>query len=223
MTVEDRIRTLLRYDPKTGNLFWIACPVPAGQTQAATWGSLRNRPAGQRKENRILVVIDGRRYEAHQLAFFLHHGRWPAAGINHINGDGLDNRLVNLREASHEQSMQNRKQHRNNKSGFPGVRWHKRAGKWEAFVRYQGKLKYLGLFERAELAAEAARSARQELFGAFFRDASAGVDKEQNERKSWNATGRRVGTRQTTPAKSLKSGGSDGARTRDLRRDRPTL
>jgi hypothetical protein len=106
MTVEDRIRSLLRYDPKTGNLFWIACPVPAGQTQAATWESLKNRPAGQRKQNRILVVVDGRRYQAHQLAFFLHHGRWSAVGINHMNSNGLDNRLVNLREASHEQSMQ---------------------------------------------------------------------------------------------------------------------
>jgi hypothetical protein len=118
MTIEDRIRSLLRYDPKTGNLFWIACPVPDGQTQAATWESLKNRPAGQRK--------------------------------------------------------QNRKQHRNNKSGFPGVRWHKRAGKWEAFVRYHGKLKYLGLFETAELAAKAARSARQGVFGAFFRGATVG-------------------------------------------------
>jgi hypothetical protein len=106
MRVEDRISSLLRYDPKTGNLFWIACPVPAGKTQAATWKSLKKRPAGQRKGNRIVVVINGRPYQAHQLAFFLHHGRWPATGINHINGDGFDNRLVNLREASHERSMQ---------------------------------------------------------------------------------------------------------------------
>jgi len=183
MTVEQRIRSLLRYDPKTGNLFWIACPVPAGKTQAATWESLKNRPAGQRKENRVVVIIDGRAYQAHQLAFFLPCGRWPAAGINHINGDGLDNRLVNLREASHEQSMQSRKRHRNNKSGFPGVRWHPRAGKWEASVRYRGRLKYLGLFETAELAAKAARSARQELFGAFFRDAAGRPTKNKMREK----------------------------------------
>jgi hypothetical protein len=41
--------------------------------------------------------------------------------------------------------------------------------------------------------------------------------------KSRNATARKVGTAGTDPAKSLIYGGSDGARTRDLRRDRPTL
>src|SRR5262249_11875327 len=46
---------------------------------------------------------------------------------------------------------------------------------------------------------------------------------EQSRCKSWNATARKVGTRVTRPSKSLKTGGSDGARTRDLRRDRPTL
>ena len=39
--------------------------------------------------------------------------------------------------------------------------------------------------------------------------------------KSRNTTARKVGTAGTRPAKSLKYGGSDGARTRDLRRDRP--
>ena len=41
--------------------------------------------------------------------------------------------------------------------------------------------------------------------------------------KSRNATARKVATARTNPAKSLISGGSDGTRTRDLRRDRPTL
>src|ERR1700722_5745092 len=46
---------------------------------------------------------------------------------------------------------------------------------------------------------------------------------EQKGRRSRNATGRKVGTEAMMAAKSLKNGGSDGTRTRDLRRDRPTL
>jgi hypothetical protein len=46
---------------------------------------------------------------------------------------------------------------------------------------------------------------------------------ERTECKSRNATITKIGTLTVTRTKSLKTGGSDGARTRDLRRDRPTL
>jgi len=45
--------------------------------------------------------------------------------------------------------------------------------------------------------------------------------RERKEGKSRNATAGKVGTLMSALAKSLKNGGSDGARTRDLRRDRP--
>ena len=41
--------------------------------------------------------------------------------------------------------------------------------------------------------------------------------------KSWNHPVRKVGTDVTTSSKPLKNGGSDGTRTRGLRRDRPAL
>jgi hypothetical protein len=46
---------------------------------------------------------------------------------------------------------------------------------------------------------------------------------EQKRSKSWNATVLKVGMEIRMTAKYLKSGARDGARTRDLRRDRPAL
>ena len=46
---------------------------------------------------------------------------------------------------------------------------------------------------------------------------------ERKRAKSWSAPVQEVGIRSMTTAKSLKSGARDGARTRDLRRDRPAL
>jgi hypothetical protein len=46
---------------------------------------------------------------------------------------------------------------------------------------------------------------------------------EQMQSKSWNAPVLKVGMEKKMTAKSLKSGARDGARTRDLRRDRPAL
>ena len=160
--IKARIRTLLRYDADTGALHWIASPV-GGQTEAAVWACLQARPAGQKKSGKVRVIVDGRSYQAHRIAFQLHLGRWPRGAVSFVNGDGTDLRWANLREDAHGQNREIRKRHKNNKSGFRGVRWHERSGKWEASVRHWGKLKYLGLFKTPELAAEAAARARREL------------------------------------------------------------
>ena len=65
--------------------------------------------------------------------------------IDHINGDGLDNRRENLRIVSHRENGQNR--HERKTSKYPGVSWHKSRNKWSAQIRISGKLKYLGLFD----------------------------------------------------------------------------
>ena len=161
----ERLCEVLRYDPQTGWFAWKARK------------RLRRKRAGERAgfpqsfDGQWSIIIDGRRYPAARLAWFYVHARWPAPCVGHINGDPGDNRLANLREATHAQKMQNRKRHQNNTSGIPGVIWHRKARKWQAVVRHQGRLKYLGLFETAELAASAAQVARRELFGAFNRNA----------------------------------------------------
>lgn len=49
----------------------------------------------------------------------------------------------------------NRRKFVNNKSGFTGVSWHKRANKWVAQRRIGGYKQHLGYYQSAELAAEA--------------------------------------------------------------------
>lgn len=64
--------------------------------------------------------------------------------IDHINGNGLDNRKENLRFVTHRQNMQN--QHRQKTSVFPGVCFDKRVGRWASQIRVNGKLKHFGSF-----------------------------------------------------------------------------
>jgi hypothetical protein len=52
-------------------------------------------------------------------------GKWPAAGIDHINGNKSDNRWLNLREATQSQNMTNTGNRADNSSGYKGVCWHK--------------------------------------------------------------------------------------------------
>jgi hypothetical protein len=67
--------------------------------------------------------------------------------VDHINGDPLDNRKSNLRLATHSQNMFNRGKTKVNTSGFKGVSWDKRTGKWRICVN-------LGGFETPEKAHE---------------------------------------------------------------------
>jgi hypothetical protein len=78
----------------------------------------------------------------------------PPAGllVDHINGDTLDNRRVNLRLATFSQNAANTTVVRA-ASGFRGVHHDRRNGRFQARCRFQGTNYHLGLFNSAEEAA----------------------------------------------------------------------
>jgi hypothetical protein len=80
---------------------------------------------------------------------------YPPEGlmIDHINGNGLDNRKSNLRFVTNRQNCMNR--HQNTTSRYPGVTWNKRAGKWNAQAQVFGKHKHIGTFRKEEDAYQA--------------------------------------------------------------------
>jgi hypothetical protein len=74
-----------------------------------------------------------------------------ALDVDHINGDGLDNRRMNLRVASQQENLRN--QGCVAGSGFKGVYLHKRDRCFNVVMRIDGAVKYLGYFKDAEKAA----------------------------------------------------------------------
>lgn len=55
-----------------------------------------------------------------------------------------------------------------NTSGYKGVCWHKKAGKWRAYITFKGKQYHLGLYRDIGLAAKARKEAEKRLFGDFL-------------------------------------------------------
>lgn len=70
--------------------------------------------------------------------------------VDHIDGDGLNNRRSNLRCVTTKENCKNASKKINNTSGANGVYWRKDIQKWVAQINYNGKRKHLGVFSKIE-------------------------------------------------------------------------
>lgn len=93
----------------------------------------------------------------------------PGMHTDHIDGDGLNNTRANLRTATRQQNMRNRKPNAASTSSLKGVYWRANRRRWLASIRVDGKLKLLGMFKDEAEAGRAYDAAAREHFGEFAR------------------------------------------------------
>lgn len=89
--------------------------------------------------------------------------------VDHTNGDGLDNRMCNLRLATPSQNNMNRKVGLNGKTGIRGVHYSEDRGVYYARITVKGKNIFLGTFNTAEEAAHAYADASAKYHGEYGR------------------------------------------------------
>lgn len=87
--------------------------------------------------------------------------------VDHINGDGLDNRKCNLRVATRSQNNMNTQRNVRGTSGRKGVTWNRACKKWQAQIKVNGKNIYLGLYHTKDEAHMAYAKASDELHGDY--------------------------------------------------------
>ncbi len=152
------LREILDYDPKTGIFKW----------KQSGPGKRPDRIAGTlESKGYIRIMIDGKLYRAHRLAWLYMTGEWPKEEIDHVHGNRADNRWSELREATPSFNRQNQRETRSdNHSGFLGVRCMKglvRSKPWQAQIMVEGKNKHLGYYSTPEEANEIYLKAKREL------------------------------------------------------------
>jgi hypothetical protein len=106
-------------DYERGQLFW---------KSVSKYHCARNgREAGYARDSHTgkkywVIRWNGKSYKRGHIIFFLGHDRWPSPCLDHINGDSLDDRPENLREATFTENAWNHRK-RAKRSALPmGVR-----------------------------------------------------------------------------------------------------
>jgi hypothetical protein len=152
---QSELRHWLTYDPDTGEF--------RRRHKVRRW--LAGMLAGTPQNNGYWSVhVGGRKHLAHRLAWLYVYGHWPPDQLDHINGDRRDNRIANLRLASHAQNCQNG---RTRRKGMKGAKRFIAKGKvyWQARIQNE----HLGCFKTEWEAHLAYCAAANERFGQFAR------------------------------------------------------
>lgn len=151
-----RVRELFLYDPETGVL--------TRRVRTPTRNNAGEKAGSRNGSGHLQTRVDGRLVSVHRIAWLYVYGRLPENQIDHINGIRDDNRIANLREATNAENMQNQKRGRSDgRSGFLGVSWASREGRWRATITVAGKQKSLGFFDTPEQAHAAYLDSKAEL------------------------------------------------------------
>lgn len=136
MITHEKVLSTYEYSPDTGVFRY---RVSAGCRKAGDVVGWIDESGGVKY---LITKVDRQKVRLHRLAYFYMTGHWPNV-IDHINGDGTDNRWLNIRNVNHEQNCKNTKLIKSNKTGIHGVFWYK--GKtWMAYISSGRKKIHLG-------------------------------------------------------------------------------
>ena len=128
-SVEDIIIEDFTYKPETGELFRKGKLVQTVSTKGY-----------------LVANVQGRVLYGHRICWFLHYGRWPTYGLDHINRVKTDNKINNLRDVPQSINLENTGVRKSNKSGYKHVSWDSARGMWCLRKRFAESYKFLGYF-----------------------------------------------------------------------------
>lgn len=145
-----------------GRMFWKKPPIYHPRLLGREAGGARSS-----RGNKLywVVKIGGSAFKRGRLIFLSSYGRWPTPCIDHINGDSLDDRLVNLREATISENNMNHKTRTKTNDLPMGVRFEN--GRYRSRITFRGKQTTIGVFDSSEEAHAHYLAKRREIFGEF--------------------------------------------------------
>jgi len=149
------LRECFNYDPVNGELIWKHRPRHHFRTLSGM-KTFNTRDAGtvagayhsSRTRDYKRLKINGTAYVVHRVIWALHHGDIldESLEIDHINQDGRDNRIENLRLVPRSLNQRNAKLRQDNTTGISGITI-KKNGKYQVRIATDvNKRKTIGTF-----------------------------------------------------------------------------
>jgi len=152
----ETLQSMFFYDCSTGSIKWRSSK--RGVAAGTEFGSIKPCSKTTYMVGKVFKI----RIFAHHLAWVLHYGEWPKHQIDHINHDGLDNRIENLRDVPQSVNNRNASLRKDSTSGHVGVSWDSSQGKWVAQININRRRVYLGSFSNITEAIDARQKANIE-------------------------------------------------------------
>lgn len=134
------VGAVISYDAATGAFAWVT---GTGRHKAT--------PGTVAANGYLMVRLGGKLRLMHRLAWLLHYGAWPTHGLDHVNGDRLDNRIENLRDVPHDVNIRNHKRVKTAQMVGP-VR---NGENWDCYIFKYGDSELVGTFATTETATAA--------------------------------------------------------------------
>ncbi len=157
------LEDVLALDRDAGKLFWLSPSKYHSEKTGQEAGCARKNSNGKTYWH---VKINGLAYRRSYLVYCMTTDKWPAECIDHIDGNSLNDRPSNLREATVMQNAWNHKGRRKNTDLPMGIR-RMPSNKYQARIACNKKTIYLGCFDSVEEAVNRYAEKRKELYGEF--------------------------------------------------------
>lgn len=138
---QEELMKRFRYDPETGDFTRLKV-----FGNSAKIGSIAGSKTVNTRKPYLRISIDNKFYPCHRLVWLYMYGHFPENEIDHLDGNGTNNKLQNLRHVLHRDNGKNIRLKKNNKSGYCGVYWDKRRKVWISQIKDKGRNNYLGSF-----------------------------------------------------------------------------
>lgn len=128
---QEEVKSIFDYDAKTGVLKWKVSLGTRGKRENEAGYIQTNSTSGKKYR---FVMYKRKLYRVHRIIWLYMTGNFPNNDIDHIDGNGLNNKWENLREVSRRENNRNKGRRSDNTSGITGVSWSSRRNKWHVQI-----------------------------------------------------------------------------------------
>lgn len=156
-----RLKEVLEYHPKSGIFIWLK--QVSNVTKVGHEAGSKCSSTGY-----IRIQIDGKRYQAHRLAWFYMFEEFPDSILDHIDNIKTNNKIENLRLTTETDNQHNKPSYKNT-SGFKGISCRK-DGKFIASFSHKNKKYYVGIYNSVEEAKPYYISKAKQVMGEFYNE-----------------------------------------------------